>query len=137
MIGKYARSLTLALLLCASVGGCADEPTKPTKSQNRNPVIQTLIAFPTAIGPGDSTLVMCNATDPDGDALVYDWITDSRLVIQGKQAADHALYDSPSSSHVFYHGPWPGLPDSAWVQCIVRDHKGGADGRLITILVNQ
>jgi hypothetical protein len=127
----------LALLFLASVGGCADEPTKPKQPQNRDPVIQSLIAFPTAIGPGDSTLVMCNATDPDGDALVYDWFTDSRLVIQGNQPADHDLYESPSKAHVFYHGPWPGLPDSAWVQCIVRDHRGGEVGRLVTILVNH
>lgn len=103
---------------------------------NSHPVIETLTAFPTAIGVGDSTIVICDASDADGDALVYDWITDCRLQIKGNAPDDHQLFNSPTNYHVFYHGcviPF----DSAWVECDVRDARGGGAVRQVRILVNQ
>ena len=48
------------LFLSASTFACGE--SVPTKPVNRRPVILALIAFPTAIGPGDSTIVTCTAT---------------------------------------------------------------------------
>lgn len=128
------RALTLALVFSASAAACGhDNPVTPN---NRSPAISSLTAFPTAIGPGDSAIVICQATDPDGNALVYDWLTDGRLIIKGNQSNDPELYNSPYNTQVFYHGPVSPF-DSAWVECTVRDGKGGADVRLVNILVNQ
>ena len=129
------RPWLLALALSACGIGCDDDdPTRPP--ENRDPVIVSLTAFPVAIGPGDSTVVFCHATDPDDDALVYDWVTDSRLVIKGYPPSTHEVFGSPIPFHVFYHGPVLSF-DSAWVECTTRDRKGGNSVRMVTILVNQ
>ena len=94
------------------------------ETNKSGPVIASLSASTDAIGPGDSTLVSCVATDANGDTLVYDWFTDSRLVIKGNSPADHHLFNSPFNSHIFYHGTVTPF-DSAWVECTVRDGKGG------------
>lgn len=127
-------TILCALLLLASVGACSR--SDPTQPQNQRPAITSLTASPNAIGPGDSTIVTCMAVDPDGDQMFYDWHTDSRLVIQGNAPAEHDFYDSPDNTHVFYHGAVTAY-DSAWVRCIVRDHKGGLVGGLVDVLVNQ
>lgn len=125
------NALIVGVSLVGCVGACGnDNPVKPV---NRSPVILSLMAYPTAIGPGDSTIVICDATDPDADTLVYDWVTDSRLIIKGKDPADHELFNSPLNLHVFYHGPVTPF-DSAWVECTVRDRKGGAAVRPVRIL---
>lgn len=118
------------------IQGCNNGPSKP-QPQNQSPVIQSLTAFPTIIGAGDSTIVICQAVDPDDDQLTYTWVTDSRLVIKGKQPNEHVLFSSPSNTQVFYYG-MPTAFDTAWVECDVLDPKGGNAVREVTIhLVNQ
>lgn len=132
--GGCWRVPLLALTVLVCIAGCDGKDLVAPK--NRDPVISSLTASPTAIGPGDSTIVTCNATDADADVLVYDWITDSRLLIQVTDSTKSTLYNTSSNAHVFYHGyvtPY----DSAWVQCIVRDGIGGAAGRVVRVLVNQ
>jgi hypothetical protein len=93
-------------------------------------------AFPDNVGPSDSTVVVCEATDADGDTLVYDWITDSRFVIKGNPPDVHELYETTSNAHVFYRNYVSPTDTTAWVQCIARDHKGGAAGYVLTIHVH-
>ena len=122
--------------LCATLLGCgSDDPARPQPA-NTQPVIASLTAFPAAIGPGDSTIVICVASDAENDSLVYDWVTDSRLIIKGNSPSNHERFDSPSPFQVFYHGPKTPF-DSAWVECDVRDRRGGFTVRQVRILVNQ
>jgi len=94
-----------------------------------------LIAFPSTIGSGDSTIVIATAADPDGDALVYDWVTDSRLIIKGNAPNDNERFGSPDAFQVFYYGaPLP--QDSAWVECTAQDRKGGVAVRMVRIYFN-
>jgi len=126
----------LALLLGLCGGACGnDNPVKPV---NHSPFILSLTAFPNNIGPTDSTVVICHATDSDADTLYYDWITDARLKIKGAIPPDaHYLYSTRENWRVFYHGDVTPINDTAFVQCIVRDRKGGGDGKVARILLRQ
>ena len=127
----------IALSIALSLSACKRSTAPVIRPDNRSPAIQSLLAFPGRIGPGDSIIVVCEAFDADADTLVYDWFSDSRLVIKGNAPADHDLYEQRSNSHVFYYG-WVSPSDtSAWVQCIVRDHKGGGVGRIVNIALDH
>jgi hypothetical protein len=70
----HLRVLLLALVLGTSVGAC--ECTRSVEPANHNVAAQSLTVFPQTIGPGDSAIVTCYATDSDGDTLLYDWFSD-------------------------------------------------------------
>ncbi len=116
------------------LGSCKkDNPVKP---ENQSPIITSVVVFPEVIGPNDSVLVVCNAMDPDGDTLVYDWLTDARLRIKGTNF--RWLYHTKNNSRIFYPTGVVKLPrDTVWVECSVRDVKGGADRKVVTIIVDQ
>jgi len=61
-------ALALTVFVGASVGACSQDPVKP----DRAPVIASLVAYPDSMGPSVSAVVVCTASDPDGDILVYD-----------------------------------------------------------------
>ena len=123
-------TILIAVMLLNTIC-CSDSGVNSEKPQNHNPVIFSLLAFPDTIGPTDSVIVICNATDPDADTLVYDWITDGRVRIKGALADDHFLYHTHENSRVVYPTQSVRSPvDSPWVQCFVRDVKGGGDERL-------
>lgn len=95
-----------------------------------------LDVFPDVIGPSDSAIVICEAIDPDGDTLVYDWITDARVRIKGSQY--FWLYHTSENTRIFYPTNINNVPvDTLWVQCIVRDVKGGATDGLVLFMVKQ
>jgi hypothetical protein len=54
-------------------------------------------------GPSDSMVVVCTASDPDMDSLVYDWETDARLNIQGTRTWNKYLNQQRSPSQTFYN----------------------------------
>ncbi|MBI5474616.1 MAG: hypothetical protein HY961_19945 [Ignavibacteriae bacterium] len=122
----------LGYILVTVIGiqlGCDDNPANNGKSQNHNPVITSVVMFPEVVGPSDSLIVVCDATDPDGDSLVYDWYSLSGSIVKIKGAHGHlALYNTPENSRIFY------APDSQYVaapqdtfglECAVRDLRGG------------
>lgn len=81
--------------------------------------------FPGSIGPADSALVTCVATDADGDTLVYDWYSGGcNVVMQGARGEPY-LFHQFDASLVVYPGPCASIADTAWVWCYVRDRKGG------------
>ncbi len=80
--------IVLSLFTLLSIQ-CSDN--NPLKPENHDPVIRSLTAFPAVIGLTDSVVVICNAVDPDGDTLVYDWISDGRLIVQGAIPSEHFL----------------------------------------------
>jgi hypothetical protein len=111
------------------------QPVLPT---NHSPVLTNLVAFPDTMGPSDSTVVVCTASDPDGDTLVYDWLTDARLTIQGAHAGDSFLNNQPSPKRTFYNANLSNpINDSAWVYCDVRDLRGGAGDRHVFITLRR
>ena len=118
--------------------GCSKD--NPVEAKNNSPEILSLEVFPKTIGPSDSVIVICNAIDPDGDTLFYDWITDGRLKIKGALLqSDHWLYNSLENTRVFY--PKAGVVktpiDTPWIQCSVRDGRGEADTEMIRFYVKS
>ena len=111
-------------ILGLTLGAC-DKSNPVTPPPNRDPLILSLTVFPTAIGPPDSAVAICDATDSDADSLVYDWITDTRLRIKGAGIIGTRLINSPSSSQIFYYGTPSDSFGTAWIQCITRDRRGG------------
>jgi hypothetical protein len=129
------KRLTISLLLIGAIlSACSHNPAEPPAG----PTILSVIARPDTVGPSDSTVVTIIGHDPNGDALVYDWVTDARLIIQGTRPNQSWLYNTHSNVHTFYTGPDYRSPvDTAWVQCFVRDLKGGQDSRTINIYMHH
>jgi hypothetical protein len=134
MRAPSARYSILALWLSVALGACgSDQVTKP---ENRPPVILSLGIFPAAIGLSDSAIVVCNATDPDADTLVYDWFTDARLTIKGARPGESFLYNTDNNSNVFY----PRLttpPDTALIDCVARDQRGRSAHATVRLIIHQ
>ena len=125
-------SLILGLLFTCF--NCAKE--NPTQPQNHSPEILSLDAFPDTIGLSDSVIVICEAIDPDGDTLVYDWITDGRVRIKGY---NHSwLYNTSDNTHIFYPTEYVNFPmDTLWIQCFARDGRGKSDNGTVVFIVKQ
>ncbi len=132
-----SRSITLFALsiVCLSFG-CKDNPAKP---ENHRPVVISLSASPDTIGVSDSSIIICNATDPDADTLVYDWITDGRVIIAGANPGENALYNTFQNSRVIYpKNINNGHPlDTLWVQCFARDRRGKDDNRVVRVFLRR
>jgi hypothetical protein len=74
------------------------------------------------------------ATDPDGDSLVYDWEPFNGLTFKGEQPWQDAIFDTHTSSMVFYSPTTRPYPvDTAFVWCSARDHTGGGAQRQVLI----
>ena len=129
---QRVRAATVLVLVLAALGGCGSDPVQPA---NRGPVIRSLVAFPEIIGPSDSLIVFCDADDPDGDSLYYDWFTDGRLRIKDARPGDNSLYRTRSHSRVFYYQIVRQPEDTALVQCIVHDDRGGSYGRITRVVM--
>jgi hypothetical protein len=128
----------LPLALVVALGSCREYPTKPVGwLANHNPVISSVVAFPQLIGQGDSVMVTVNATDPDGDTLVYDWQTDARLHMRGDDLGFGDLSNTYSNSLILYRTTVTPINDTAWVYCDVRDRRGGGAGRLVLIPIRN
>jgi len=133
------KTLALLMNMMLLTINCADNPVDG-KPENREPVIFSLVAFPEIIKPNDSLIVICNAYDPDGDTLVYDWYTDGTIRIKGAREYEHALFNTHANSQIFYapDSQFVSAPqDTFWVGCAARDGKGGQDYRTIYFIVKQ
>ena len=135
-VSALCISLASAGCLAAvlGIGACREYPTR---SVYRRPTISSVTVFPTVIGQGDSAIVTVFATDPDGDPLVYDWMTDGRLIIQGGHSGGSYLFHTASNSRVFYRSTSLPYNDSSWVWCTVSDVRGGADSRRVLVLLRD
>ena len=127
-------TLILVAMLCLS--GCGAET--PLAPANHSPVVLSLIAFPTTIGPGDSAIVVCTATDADGDTVVFDWYSDCRLIKQWQGQHDGIMYGA-GNTMVVHAGTCVDVPvDTGWISCSVRDGwGGGAYAGTMYIIISQ
>lgn len=132
-----SRRLTRVLALCALAYLCSCGVKTPLEPVNRSPVVQSLFAFPTSISPGDSAVVVCQATDSNGDSLQFDWSSDCRLVMQGARGLPFA--NGRGNTLVVYAGACASAPlDTGWVTCDVRDGRGGgAYAGTVYIVIRQ
>lgn len=130
------KTLLISFIIL-NLSSCNENPV--TVKENRSPVILSLTVFPDTIGLSDSAIVVCNAMDPDGDTLVYDWITDGRLKIKDGQVDGHVLYNTFENSRIVYAKNVNNRPpiDTVWVQCFARDRKGKSDAELVLFTVKR
>ncbi len=129
----------LIIIILLNISNCSDNPVDG-KSENRSPVILSLNVFPDVVKPNDSLIVICNATDPDGDTLVYDWYTSGVVRIKGALPGLPALFNTYENSRIIY------APDSQFVsapqdtfriEVAARDGKGGQVSEVIKFIVKQ
>jgi hypothetical protein len=91
---------------------------------NQLPVISSIIANPLPpISPNESLTLICNASDPDGDNLVYLWN------ISGGRVSDPRARVTTWTA--------PSTPGTYTVTCRVSDGKGGIASRGAHITVTQ
>lgn len=131
------KPLLVLFFLLLNFYSCNDNPVKSEKPENRSPVILSLTVFPDVIGPLDSAIVVCNAMDPDGDTLVYDWISDGRLNLKGVLPYSHEEYNTYTNYQIFYPNSVNTPVDTPWVQCFARDRKGKSVAKVIHFIVKQ
>ena len=127
------RQALLGMLAFGGISACGDDHA--SKPINRSPFIRSFTANPDSLGPRDTALVVCDAVDPDGDPLYFDWITDARLRIKGAPGGVY-LFNSRSASQRFYIGVLHRSTDTGRVTCTVRDNLGGADQRRLFIFLH-
>jgi hypothetical protein len=125
---KLGRALLAGSLVATGLAAC--DSTRPLVFSgflaNHDPVVvQSLRAFPTTIGDGDSAIVSCFATDADGDTVRYDWFSDCRLKLKRAFRDDYFVNNTPVGNMVVYPGCANGAADTGWVSCSVRDSRGG------------
>ena len=136
------RSRSIGTVAVAAIAvmlaGASCDPAIPLVPTNHDPVATGLTVFPTTLGVGDSAIVVCNATDVDGDTLMYDWSSDCRMLKTGHVTGDLTI-STFDHALVVHAGPCNRAPtDTGWVRCFVRDLRGGgADAGLVRIVVRQ
>src|SRR5262245_25296297 len=116
---RVALGVVFVLGLSLGTGACRKTIVYPIYCRR---VISSVVAFPTTLGPGDSTLITITASDPDGDTLVYDWAPYNGLTTKGGNS--NTLNHVPNASMVFY-APMTWSYDTAFVWCYATDARGG------------
>ena len=107
---------------------CACSPEQPVAPRpNRPPTILSVLVVPDTLALSDSTTITCNAVDPDGDALLYDWFTSIPLRISGAPQGVY-LYNTHSNTRVFYYAGPDSFTTYRRVQVFARDTYGLQDG---------
>ena len=88
---KRLTVLTLIAALCLSC------------SKNHAPIIDSLIAEPDSVYPGDTVTLSCSSTDPDGDGLMTMWYCDFGTWVQENQSwGEPVEWIAPKNSGVYY-----------------------------------
>lgn len=124
--------IAFTFLAFINIISCNDNPVKPEIIENRKVVISSVVIFPEVVGPGDSLIVICNASDPDGDTLVYDWysLSGGIIKIKGAHPGEMVRYNTYENYQIFYapESRFVDAPqDTFGLQCAARDGKGGGD----------
>lgn len=133
---KVGEVLTVALLIGLTVGACKHSSTAPAAPRNHSPMISSVTLFPSSIGVSDSAMVQLTASDVDGDTLVYDWIGDGKVRLKDAPRVGY-IFSSPRNFQTFYYAGARAPLDTSWIQCYVRDQRGGQDGRLVALVIHS
>jgi Bacterial Ig domain len=91
---------------------------------NHRPIITGLEAEPQGVVPRGTCQILCSATDPDGDELIYGWSA-NQGTIAVTESADSITWTAPSST------------GSHNVTVIVTDGHGGATTESVAIKVRN
>jgi hypothetical protein len=104
------------LIILTAVFGCSeDDPVRP---DNHAPIINSISADPETFVKNNSTTIVVEATDPDGDALEYLW--DPRAEwLERVGGADNTLVLSNCCDIE--------QRDSTYIVSTVKDGYGGSD----------
>ncbi|MCP4566617.1 MAG: hypothetical protein GY841_03430 [FCB group bacterium] len=113
-------SLKLPYILLLFIGlivwiGCGDDDDNIVDPNNQAPIIESLTAEPDTFVADYSSLITVTASDPDGDNLQYNWVTDSSG-FAGTPSGNTLTLTNCCIVHI---------PKSTWVHAIVSDNRGG------------
>jgi len=86
------------------------------------PIIESLTAAPVSLYPGESSLLTCAATDPDGDEVSYDWSSDLGSLTPG------------ANGSATFEATRPGV---ATITCSATDPTGASASRSIVVAVSD
>jgi hypothetical protein len=116
-------ALAISLLLLIVLGACAPQSNSTvTSGDNRPPLIESLSASPSVIGQAETTVIECVASDPDGDALSYQWSAErGRISGQGPSVT----WTSPDACADYI------------VTVTVTDSRGAITSQSVTITVRK
>jgi hypothetical protein len=116
--GQNVAPITiLAGLVCLIGISCNHDLTK---DENTSPAIYTLTVNPNVVEINDSSVVICEAGDIDGDFLTYAWSAEAGTI--------------DGVAHIVN---WlaPNTAGNYFVLCTVSDGRGGQDTDSVSILV--
>ncbi|MBM3183657.1 MAG: hypothetical protein FJZ83_06440 [Chloroflexi bacterium] len=117
---KIKLATALAVLLAIFSAACAKPTSPPPPPTDNHPPVITSIAYPSDVLSATEHYIVCTATDPDGDALKYQWSADGGT-LKGEGAA--ITWVAPDAVGKYA------------VKVVVADGKGGEATQSVTIRV--
>jgi hypothetical protein len=108
------------IMLVLTVGGLVGLSCHESRPANHDPTI-TSLNLPAGVNAGYVTAFICAASDPDGDALTYEW-----------QCNAGSLFPKTGSA-VYWTAPETSGQARIWIT--VQDDRGGSDIRYDTVTV--
>src|SRR4030042_1697731 len=113
IVGILAAALLLSIIFLAVL-------------VNHRPIVTGLEADPQLVVPRGTCQIVCNATDPDGDDMIYGWSVDEGTIAM-TESADTMTWTAPGSKGSYN------------VTVIVTDGHGGAtkEYNKVTVTIND
>jgi N-acetylneuraminic acid mutarotase len=93
-----------------------------TESENNAPIISELTANPDSLSYNQTSIILCTASDPDGDNLTYAWTSGSGSITG---SGSTVTWLSPDSAGQFL------------ISCEVSDGEGAKDNASVSVRVNE
>ena len=127
MTPKNFRLLVASIIILMQLilTGCKNQTTQ---SVNRDPVISAFVASTNQIQLPDTFTVTCNAYDPDGDSLLFNWGCSGFLAMQGAPETEPYVLENSKHRTVTFYSPSALVEpaDSITISCGAMDGKGGS-----------
>jgi len=117
--------LSIALLVAST--GCSHS-TEPSPISNAPPEIVSLSADKTTLYSGEFTLIICEANDPDGDKVSYNWISTG------------GSFNNTTSSSVIWYAPTVTSETDFKITVLINDSENSevlSDYITITVLPKE
>jgi len=112
---------TVTAIVSDGKGGTVTRSISIT-STNRNPQISSLTATPAIVVAGGSSIVICTASDADGDTLTYSWIYAGGSI---SETGSTITWTAPATFGIYT------------ITAIVSDGKGGTATQSVSIAVTN